>query len=85
VPYFTALIRPDGAIRKSAGSPRAATIGEQVMTNAGLITELFAELDQMQDEELGYFEPRPQKPKVWPEGPGAANLWGPMPPEEMMK
>lgn len=25
----------------------------------GLITELFAELDQMKDEELGYFEPRP--------------------------
>jgi hypothetical protein len=24
VPYFTALIRPDGAIRKSAGSPKGA-------------------------------------------------------------
>ena len=35
------------------------------------IIELFAELDKMLDEELGYFEPRPwhrdrpQKPKVW--------------------
>lgn len=58
---------------------------------SGLITELFAELDQMKDEALGYFEPRPwhrdfpQKPKVWPKDPSAANLWGPMPPDEMMK
>ena len=56
----------------------------------GLITELFAELDQV-NEELGYFEPRPwhrdhpQKPKVWPKDPSAANLWGIMPPDEMMK
>lgn len=34
--------------------------------------ELYAELDQMKDEALGYFEPRPwhqdrpQRPKVWP-------------------
>jgi hypothetical protein len=52
---------------------------------------LFAELDQMKDETLGYFDPRPwhrdnpQRPKTWPKGPGAANLWGPMPPEEMMQ
>jgi catechol 2,3-dioxygenase-like lactoylglutathione lyase family enzyme len=58
---------------------------------AGLITELFAELDQMKDEALGYFEPRPwhrdnpQKPKVWAKDPSASNLWGPLPPEEMMK
>ena len=58
---------------------------------AGLITELFAELDQMKDEALGYFEPRPwhrdnpQRPKVWAKDPSAANLWGPMPPDEMMK
>jgi catechol 2,3-dioxygenase-like lactoylglutathione lyase family enzyme len=57
----------------------------------GLIVELFAELDQMQDEELGYFTPRPwhrdrpQRPKVWPKDPAAANLWGIMPPDEMMK
>lgn len=57
----------------------------------GLITELFAELDQMKDEALGYFEPRPwhrdnpQCPKVWPKDPAASNLWGPGPPEEMMK
>ena len=37
----------------------------------GLITELFAELDQMKDEALGYFDPRPwhedrpQRPKQW--------------------
>ena len=57
----------------------------------GLITEFFAELDQIADEALGYFEPRPwhgdnpQKPKVWPKGPGSANLWGPPPPDEMMR
>lgn len=57
----------------------------------GLITELFAELDQMKDESLGYFEPRPwhrdnpQRPKTWAKDPSAANLWGPMPPDEMMK
>ncbi len=57
----------------------------------GLITELFAEMDQMQDESLGYFAPRPwhrdnpQVPKVWPKDPSASNLWGPGPPEEMMQ
>ncbi len=57
---------------------------------AGLITETFAELDRM-NEDLGYFEPRPwhrdhpQKPKVWPKDPAAANLWGVMPSEEMHK
>jgi catechol 2,3-dioxygenase-like lactoylglutathione lyase family enzyme len=57
----------------------------------GLITELFAELDQMKDESLGYFEPRPwhrdnpQRPKTWPKTPDAANLWGTMPPDEMMQ
>ena len=57
----------------------------------GLITELFAELDQMKDESLGYFEPRPwhrdnpQRPKTWPKDPNAANYWGPMPPGEMMQ
>ena len=56
----------------------------------GLITELFAELDQV-NEELGYFEPRPwhrdrpQRPKVWAKDPSASNLWGIMPPDEMMK
>ncbi len=57
----------------------------------GLMIELFAELDQMTDETLGYFEPRPwhrdnpQRPKVWEKGPGSANFWGPPPPEEMMR
>jgi catechol 2,3-dioxygenase-like lactoylglutathione lyase family enzyme len=54
----------------------------------GLVTELFAELDQM-NEELGYFEPRPwhrdnpQRPKVWAKDPSAANLWGIMPTADM--
>jgi catechol 2,3-dioxygenase-like lactoylglutathione lyase family enzyme len=56
----------------------------------GLITETFAELDRM-NEELGYFEPRPwhrdqpQRPKVWAKDPSAANLWGILPSDEMMK
>ena len=55
---------------------------------AGFITELFAELDRM-NEELGYFEPRPwhrdnpQRPKVWAKDPTASNLWGIMPGDEM--
>ena len=57
----------------------------------GLITELFAELDQMKDEALGYFEPRPwhrdrpQRPKTWPRAPESANLWGGGPPPEMFE
>ncbi len=56
----------------------------------GLITELFAELDRM-NEDLGYFEPRPwhrdrpQRPKVWAKDPNASNYWGIAPTEEMMK
>jgi catechol 2,3-dioxygenase-like lactoylglutathione lyase family enzyme len=57
----------------------------------GLITELFCELDQVADDQIGLFEPRPwhrdnpQMSKVWPKGPESANLWGPPPPDEMMK
>jgi catechol-2,3-dioxygenase len=47
----------------------------------GVRVELFTEMDQMKDEELGYFDPRPwhqdrpQKPKVW--GPETMrNYWG---------
>lgn len=53
----------------------------------GQIVELFCELDKMNDEELGYFEPRPwhsdrpQKPKVWEKNPFSANLWGIAPPD----
>ena len=57
----------------------------------GLVTELFAEIDQIMDESLGYFEPRPwhrdnpQRPKVWDRDPSASNYWGPQPPAELMK
>lgn len=58
----------------------------------GLITELFAELDTMSNEALGYFDPRPwhpdypQKPKRWEMKPGLVNLWRDEdPPEEMLK
>jgi len=56
----------------------------------GLITELFTQLDQM-NEELGYFEPRPwhrdrpQRPKVWAKDHTASNYWGIMPTDEMRK
>ena len=42
------------------------------------MTEFYAELDQMKDEELGYFDPRPwhrdrpQRPKVWDNAAGGA-------------
>jgi catechol 2,3-dioxygenase-like lactoylglutathione lyase family enzyme len=48
------------------------------------VVEFFAELDQMKDEALGYFDPRPwhkdrpQRPKVW-ERHAAAYIWGPPP------
>jgi Glyoxalase/Bleomycin resistance protein/Dioxygenase superfamily len=57
----------------------------------GHVVELFAELDRMHDESLGYFEPRPwhkdrpQRPKVWPVEPTTANSWGIGPPPEMME
>ena len=44
------------------------------------VIELYTELDQMKDDELGYFDPRPwhrdqpQRPKVWE--PGKTNTWG---------
>jgi catechol 2,3-dioxygenase-like lactoylglutathione lyase family enzyme len=47
------------------------------------VVELYAELDQMKDEELGYFDPRPwhrehpQRPKVWTREEGF--IWGPPP------
>jgi catechol 2,3-dioxygenase-like lactoylglutathione lyase family enzyme len=47
------------------------------------VVEFFCEMDQMFDEELGYFEPRPwhhdqpQRPKVWT--PGKTTVWGPDP------
>ncbi len=58
----------------------------------GMIIELYAELDRMSDESLGYFDPRPwhpdipQRPKTWPMSPGLVNLWrNEFPPEEMLK
>jgi catechol 2,3-dioxygenase-like lactoylglutathione lyase family enzyme len=47
----------------------------------GQIVELYTDLDQMKDESLGYFEPRPwhqdfpQRPKVWPMDT-LSNYWG---------
>jgi catechol 2,3-dioxygenase-like lactoylglutathione lyase family enzyme len=47
-----------------------------------LMVEFYTEMDQMTDEELGYFEPRPWhkefplRPKVW-DRQSAALVWGP--------
>ena len=52
------------------------------LTPDGQIMELYAELDQMVSEELGYFDPRPwhkdkpQRPKTWEPGIAASNQWG---------
>jgi catechol-2,3-dioxygenase len=57
----------------------------------GNVVELFAELDVMLDESLGYFDPRPwhhdfpQRPKVWTPGPRVPNMWGPLPPEGFLE
>jgi catechol 2,3-dioxygenase-like lactoylglutathione lyase family enzyme len=46
------------------------------------VVEVYTELDQMKDEALGYFDPRPwhrdhpQRPKVWPRE-GSESIWGP--------
>ena len=54
------------------------------------VVEFYAELDQMKDEELGYFEPRPwhrdrpQRPKVW-ESQQVATIWGPPPTPDFMR
>ena len=58
----------------------------------GLIVELFAELDTMSNESLGYFDPRPyhpdvpQRPKTWEMTPRLVNLWREeFPPPEMLE
>ena len=49
----------------------------------GVVIEFFCDMDQMFDEELGFFEPRPwhqdrpQRPKVWGDDT-PSNWWGPM-------
>jgi len=54
------------------------------------VVEFYAELDQMKDEELGYFEPRPwhrdrpQRPKVW-ESHQVAYIWGPPPTPDFLR
>ncbi|ATL88269.1 VOC family protein [Streptomyces malaysiensis] len=52
--------------------------------------ELFTQLDQMADEALGYFEPRPwhqdfpQRPKTWEADIAAINSWGgPIVPQQL--
>jgi len=52
--------------------------------------EFYIELDQMKDEELGYFDPRPwhhdtpQRPKTW-DRKASPNLWGPLPTPDYMR
>jgi catechol 2,3-dioxygenase-like lactoylglutathione lyase family enzyme len=52
--------------------------------------EFYIELDQMKDEALGYFDPRPwhhdtpQRPKVW-DRKTSPNLWGPPPTPDFLR
>ena len=52
--------------------------------------EFYIELDQMKDEELGYFDPRPwhhdtpQRPKIWDRAT-SPNLWGPLPTPDFLR
>jgi catechol 2,3-dioxygenase-like lactoylglutathione lyase family enzyme len=52
--------------------------------------EFYIELDQMKDEELGYFDPRPwhhdtpQRPKTW-DRKSSPNLWGPLPTPDFLR
>jgi hypothetical protein len=54
------------------------------------VVEFYTELDQMKDEELGYFDPRPwhherpQRPKVW-DAKQVAYMWGPPPTPDFMR
>ena len=56
----------------------------------GQNVEFYIELDQMKDEELGYFDPRPwhhdfpQRPKTWDRKVAPA-LWGLMPAEDFRR
>jgi catechol 2,3-dioxygenase-like lactoylglutathione lyase family enzyme len=57
------------------------------------LVEFYIELDQMKDEELGYFDPRPwhhdtpQRPKTWDRktSPNLGNLWGPLPMPDFLR
>lgn len=48
----------------------------------GNIVEMFADMDKMSNEALGYFDPRPhhedfpQRPKIWPDTPETGDQWG---------
>ena len=52
------------------------------------VIELYCELDQMKDEGLGYFDPRPwhrdhpQAPKVWSY---PTDIWGPPPTADYLR
>jgi len=54
-----------------------------------LVCEFYFELDQLKDEDLGYFDPRPwhrdtpQRPRVW--DPETAKIWGPPPTDDFRR
>lgn len=70
--------------------PARHTIGHNCacyhVNSDGLLIELYAEMDQMKDEELGYFEPRPwhedrpQRPRGWDACNSPINKWIPSAP-----
>lgn len=57
----------------------------------GQIIELYAEMDLMTNELLGYYDPRPwhddrpQRPKTWPTGVRHRDIWGPAGPDGFLQ
>jgi catechol 2,3-dioxygenase-like lactoylglutathione lyase family enzyme len=58
---------------------------------AGQIVELYAEMDIMTNESLGYYDPRPwhrdrpQRPKIWRTDGPRRDVWGPLPPADFLQ
>jgi len=88
---FSELVRASDILARNnhplSWGPARHTIGHNCAcyhdNPDGLMIELYAEMDQMLDEELGYFDPRPwhefrpQRPRGWERGNSPRNKWIP--------
>lgn len=88
---FSELVRASDILVRNnhplAWGPARHTIGHNCASYHhspdGLMIELYAEMDQMLDEELGYFDPRPwhefrpQRPRGWGANDSPRNKWIP--------
>jgi catechol-2,3-dioxygenase len=86
---FSELVRSvDHLVQKGlllSWGPARHTIGHNCaayhINHDGIKIELYAEMDQMHDEELGYYDPKPwhedkpQRPKDWDNIPAPGNKW----------